>query len=181
MNHPENDLLLKAGQGLALLMQGLMLLGSAAIIFAFFGTLFLSDRINAELRVEFGPAIDAIPMGATLSLLAMALVAVVLVFAFFSKLRGIIATVAAGDPFVPENADRLTVMAWLMLAVYGVQVAMGAVAGVVSKWAAQFEDFHVNGTSALDLSALMLVITLFILARVFRRGAAMRADLEGTV
>jgi hypothetical protein len=181
MNPPGNDLLLTAGKVLTLLMQGLMLVAGAAITFAFFGTIFLSDSINAELRLEFGPAIDDIPMASTLALLALALVAVSLVFVFFGKLRGIIATVAAGDPFVPENADRLTIMAWLMLAVYGVQVAIGLVAGVVSEWAAQFEDFHVNGTSALDLSALLLIIVLFILARVFRHGAAMRADLEGTV
>lgn len=32
-----------------------------------------------------------------------------------------------------------------------------------------------------SLSSLFLSLTLFILARVFRHGAAMRDDLEGTV
>lgn len=34
---------------------------------------------------------------------------------------------------------------------------------------------------AFDLGGIILAITLFILARVFRQGAAMRNDLEGTV
>jgi hypothetical protein len=35
--------------------------------------------------------------------------------------------------------------------------------------------------SDFSLSALGLAIVLFVLARVFRQGAAMREDLEGTV
>jgi hypothetical protein len=33
----------------------------------------------------------------------------------------------------------------------------------------------------VSLGGLLLALTLFILARVFRQGAAMREDLEGTV
>ena len=34
---------------------------------------------------------------------------------------------------------------------------------------------------SISLSGIMLILTLFILARVFRQGAMMRAELEGTV
>ena len=45
-----------------------------------------------------------------------------------------------------------------------------------------FEDHDgVTIDAGLDLSGIVLVVVLFILARVFRHGAAMRADLEGTV
>ena len=35
--------------------------------------------------------------------------------------------------------------------------------------------------ASFDFGGLILILTLFILARVFRHGAAMREDLEGTV
>jgi hypothetical protein len=33
----------------------------------------------------------------------------------------------------------------------------------------------------VDFGGIILVLTLFVLARVFKHGAAMREDLEGTV
>lgn len=181
MNRPGNDLLLLAGKVLAILMQGIMLVGAAAITFAFFGVIFLADSINSEIRTEYGQAASELPSAAVLGLLALALVAVALIFTFFGKLRGIIGTVAEGDPFVPENADRLTAMAWLLLAVYLLVGAAAWVADAVKAWAAQFEDIELTGTFGFDLSSILMIVTLFILARVFRHGAAMREDLEGTV
>ena len=49
--------------------------------------------------------------------LLLAFVAVAGLFVFFGKLRHIIGTVEQGDPFVSDNASRLTVMAWIMLSV----------------------------------------------------------------
>lgn len=181
MPHPENDLLLKAGKGLALLIQGLMLLGGAAIAFAFFGVALFDGQINAEMRTEFGPAITDIPTAAVLGLLTLAAVVVGALFVFFGKLRGIIASVADGDPFVPENADRLTAMAWLMLGTYLLAGVLTLVSALVVDWVSQFEDVHFTATLGFDFTSLLLIIVLFILARVFRRGAEMRADLEGTV
>jgi hypothetical protein len=181
MKLPENDLLLTAGKVLALLFQGIMALGGVALVFAMVGALFFGDAINAELRTEFGAATTDLPTVAVLGLLSLALVAVVLIFVFFGKLRGIIATVAEGDPFVPENADRLTAMAWLMLAVYLLVGVASFAAAFVIEWASQFEEMPLTGTLGFDLSSLMLIVTLFILARVFRHGAVMREDLEGTV
>jgi Protein of unknown function (DUF2975) len=181
MNPPGNDLLLLAGKVLTVLMQGIMLVGGAAITFALFAVGFLSDTINSEIHTEYGAAASDLPTAAVLSLLALALVSVALIFTFFGKLRGIISTVAEGDPFVPENADRLTAMAWLLLAVYLIVGAMAWVAGAVLAWADQFEELDVTGTFGFDLSSILMIVTLFILARVFRQGAAMRADLEGTV
>ena len=43
----------------------------------------------------------------------------------------------------------------------------------------QTDWIHVD--ASLDFSGVVMVVVLFILARVFRQGAAMRADLEGTV
>lgn len=179
MNSPGNDLLLTAGKVLTLLMQAIFVVGAAAV--AFVGVALFADSINAEMRTEFGPAITDLPTAAVLALLALAAIVVGALFVFFGKLRGIIASVAEGDPFVPENADRLTAIAWLMLATYLLAAVMALVSALVIDWASQFEDVHFTATFGFDFTSILLIIVLFILARVFRHGAAMREDLEGTV
>ena len=97
------------------------------------------------------------------------------------SLRRIIGTVGEGDPFAPVNADRLSMMAWLLL---GVQILMLPAAGLglmLAKWADKVDHADVNINAGLDLTGILMVLVLFILARVFRHGAAMREDLEGTV
>ena len=72
-------------------------------------------------------------------------------------------------------------MAWLLLAT---QVLMIPVAGfglMVAKWADEVENANVTIDAGLDIEGLLMVIVLFILARVFKHGASMREDLEGTV
>lgn len=181
MKSPGNDLLLIAGKSLTLLIQGLMALASATIILVMIALPFYHDSINIEARAEFGPDITAMPFGAVLVLLAVVCVLCAAVFLFFGKLRGIIDTVAAGDPFVPENADRLSAMGWILIGIHALTFVSTATAAIVSAWAAQFTDTTLKGGFDISLTPVLMVIVLFILARVFRHGAAMREDLEGTV
>ena len=101
-------------------------------------------------------------------------------FRFLQLMRQIINSVGAGDPFAPENAVRLSRMGWLVVATYALAIPLGAVATWVAKNIEPDESgvlFDIDGGGG----GLVLVLTLFILARVFRHGAAMREDLEGTV
>jgi hypothetical protein len=139
------------------------------------------DSINAEAAAEFGSAVVALPVLPVVALLACALVVVLLVFLFFGKLRGIIDTVAAGDPFVPDNADRLSAMGWLQIGIYLASLATAGAAALVANWASQFTEVKIRASLDVDVPSVLLVLILFILARVFRHGAAMREDLEGTV
>jgi small-conductance mechanosensitive channel len=103
-----------------------------------------------------------------------------LAFKFLRELTGIIDSVDQGDPFHPLNARRLSRMGWisvighlLILPVMGLAV-----------WAAPFmeeagNDSHISG--GIDFGMILLTLILFILARVFKRGAEMREELEGTV
>ena len=95
------------------------------------------------------------------------------------RIRG---TVRSGDPFVPENARRLAAMGWVALAGNVLGWLMGALGEHIVALAAAAGQPVVTG-QGVDFGAggLLLVLTLFILARVFRHGAAMREDLEGTV
>jgi hypothetical protein len=99
-----------------------------------------------------------------------------------SHLRGVFETLIAGDPFVPDNARRLRVIA-LVLAVMEaarmflsvlVQVAL-AVMGVK---AGEGENAL---TLSLNLSVWISVLTLIVLAQVFAEGAAMREEQKMTI
>jgi len=95
---------------------------------------------------------------------------------FLQSLHRIIATVGRGDPFTPDNARRLREMAWLLLA-----MQLGAFAlELYSDWIGRFVEY-VTFDEGLSITALLGVLVLFILARVFQHGAALRSDLEGTV
>lgn len=185
MTDKPNDILLLAGKVLTILMQCLMGIAAATLILTAPLVVVASDTINAEIAAEFGAAVGPMPVAGILALFACAFLAVALVFLFFGKLRAIIGSVADGEPFVPENAERLNTMAWLLAALQVVKVVLGAAAVPVAQWASAIksENLHINTdfSSGFDLTAILMVVVLFILARVFRHGAAMREDLDGTV
>jgi len=181
MKDKPNDLLLLAGQVLAIIAQIGLAIGAVAVALAVPAMIFFGDAITAEIAQETGAATSAFPLLPTIGLLALAFVAIALAFLFFRNLRAIIGSVGEGDPFAPENAERLGAMAWLLL---GVQILVIPAAGlglIVAKWADEIENANITIDAGLDLNGILLVIILFILARVFKHGAAMRADLEGTV
>jgi len=174
-----SDPLLTTGTAIVIAGQWLMAVAGAALVLSLPLLAFKEGEITRELQVELGNPTLVFPTLQAATALALTLVIVALMFLFFRNLRQIIATVGTGDPFVPANADRLTAMAWLMLAVQGLIVGVALlgyrIAKALSEQLLAFEKLDV------DLSGIILVVTLFILARVFRQGAAMRADLEGTV
>ncbi len=98
---------------------------------------------------------------------------------FFWDLLAITDTVRDGDPFIPENAARLTRMAWLMVAIY----VGGFIVTVPGAWIANIaaDAGDANFDGGFDPSGVILVLVLFVLARVFRKGTEMREELEGTV
>lgn len=103
-----------------------------------------------------------------------------LAYKFLLDLWSIIASVDDGDPFRESNGDLLSRMGWTALGAY-------ITAFIVALQAAWLEAFETKELSSFDLEfdlgvgGILLVLTLFILARVFKHGAAMREDLEGTV
>lgn len=108
--------------------------------------------------------------------LALVAVMAALGFLFLRLLRRIVDSVAEGDPFIPENAVRLDRMGWLAVSIQLIAIPAGGLTG----WIA-----HVGRVPPVDVGlsvgGILLALILFVLARVFRRGAAMRDDLEGTV
>jgi len=179
---PRNDLLLLAGKILTVLLQGVV--GIGAVTLALVIPILAFARGDMLEGFADGAEIDlaTLPLGPTIALLVVVLLVLAALFVFFGKLRAIINTVGEGEPFVPANAQRLSLMAWLMLGVQLLLFPAAWLGKVVAEWANTLDDVHIaaNG-DGFDLTGILLVIILFILARVFRHGAAMREDLEGTV
>ena len=112
-------------------------------------------------------------------LLALGIAMAILGFFFFRLLRRIVDSVGEGDPFVPINADRLQSMGWLSLALQA--VIMAATPLMIWFDALPHKPNVHHGESGFSVGALVTALLLFVLARVFRVGAEMREELEGTV
>ena len=181
MKEQFNDPLLLAGKVLAIIMQGIMAFAGIVLAILIPVLILFQDTINAELRAEQAATLTDLPVWPVAGLFVCVLIVAALVFLFFGKLRAIIGTVTERDPFVPENAERLNGMAWLLLAVQVLMIPAAALGLIVAEWSKQLENTDMTVDAGLDLTGIMMVIVLFILARVFKQGAAMRADLEGTV
>jgi hypothetical protein len=109
-------------------------------------------------------------------IMATAVVAGPIVNAIFSRLLSIVETVRDGDPFVIENASRLQVIAWSVLALELSHLVIVAIANSVSTTA---RPIHIDWN--LSVTPWLAVLLLFVLARVFEHGARMREDLAATV
>jgi len=180
MTEQKNDVLLLAGKVLAFLMQVAMGIGGAALIVAIAGLVLFHDEALAQIAAETGAA-ESFPIYLLIGVMLIGLGIVAALFAFFARLRQIIDTVGAGDPFDPVNAERLNMMAWLMLAANLLFIPAAAIGVPLVDYFDAMEGADVSIEQGIDLTGILLIIILFILARVFRHGAAMRADLEGTV
>ncbi|MXO75263.1 DUF2975 domain-containing protein [Altererythrobacter aerius] len=175
------DPLLLAGKVMALLMQAAMAIGALALLIAIpVVTFYHEDVIDAFAREVNDPA-ASLPIGALIGIMLIGLAVVGLLFFFFDRLRRIIATVGEGDPFQPGNANRLSQMGWLILSVQLLAVPANWLIMPIARAADEAQTVHFATGGKVDFGLLLLTIVLFILARVFRHGAAMRDDLEGTV
>ncbi len=180
MNQKPQDPLLAFGKVVALILQGLCAV--AGVIFLLLIPLVV--LLSQGMLPGFGDAND-LPDSAKYPLVTASIALVIIanlaaMFAFFGRMRALIESAANGDPFIPENAQRLNAMAWLLFGA----TALAVLVGELRAYLANLGD--PQGSNAIeyglyDLHSLLIVLILFILARVFRHGAAMREDLEGTV
>jgi hypothetical protein len=180
MTDRPNDALLRFGKVLALIIQGLCALGGAIALLLIPVLILASQNMlpgslgadGSSITGQSLPVVLAIPLLMAVSLAAL--------FRFFGKMRTIIVSASEGDPFIPENAGHLNAMGWLLL----VHEVVALLVGELRVYTANLVDEQAGNTieySPYDLDGVLLVIVLFILARVFRHGAAMREDLQGTV
>ncbi|HZZ94991.1 MAG TPA: DUF2975 domain-containing protein [Usitatibacter sp.] len=127
------------------------------------------------LGVPPSPETRALMMGMR-AIAALGLVAIPLNHAVLARLLATVETVRRGDPFVVANANRLQVIAWVMLGLQVLSVVIGTIGKAVSTPA---HPLHLD--AGFSTSGWLAVLLTFILARVFAEGTRMREDLEGTV
>ena len=115
---------------------------------------------------------QVLPVLRALMLLAFPLFAAVIIM--LKRLLQIVETVGAGDPFVPENAKRLTTIAWCILVMQLFNLIAGGLAAMLQASKADIDwDF--------DITGWLMVLLAFVLARVFAEGTRMRDDLQAMI
>ena len=110
------------------------------------------------------------------AIMVIGICAVPLAHIILSRLLSMVDTVRNGDPFVAENADRLQTIAWSVLGLELMHLVVGIVAARVST-ASQPLDINWS----FSVTRWLVVLLLFVLARVFDQGTRMREELEATV
>lgn len=174
--HP-SDVLLRAGQLLTLLFMAIFLLSSLLIVVGL-GTVLLWWTGFLGVPPESATGLDPAVAPQMSLAMVLAFVATLMAFRFTQLLSRIIKSVGDGDPFTLVNSKRLRSMAILAVAYQLVSLALFYLGATVVR--IEPIESLVSGED-VSLTALLLALVLFILARVFRHGAAMREDLDGTV
>lgn len=172
------DPLLAAAKVLLVIAKVFIIVGMVALAFALGAMLTV---VRTDLLAKMAEA-NVPAMGIWLIALAMLTGEAMLYlgYRFVSELRGIIDSVGEGEPFRPENADRLSRMGWIMVALQVLILPIAALAVWFAPFAEKI-DAHAHVDGGLDGGSILLTLILFILARVFREGTRMREELEGTV
>ena len=173
------DPLLAAARILLIFFIAVLGFAAAAVAIAAPTIVVFHDRVVAAFVAE--GATDAARMFPALPILMLAIAALLALGVYFLVLlRRIVNSVGEGDPFIPANATRLSHMGWIALIGQIVSIPLGAAVVWIARIVeddpkVRVDEFGFSG------SGILLVLILFILARVFRRGAEMREELEGTV
>jgi hypothetical protein len=119
-----------------------------------------ADRLVTGLRVIAALGLACVPVNR----------------AILNRLLALIETVREGNPFVASNARRLQSIAWALL---GLQVVSMAVGGIAKSVSMPAHPLHLD--AGFSLTGWLAVLLTFLLARVFAEGTRMRDELEGTV
>ena len=131
--------------------------------------------IMSSLELSPSAEADRVVMGLR-TIAVLGLVAILMNYAIFKRLLAIVATVRAGDPFVPVNALHLQETAWALLALQLIALVIGAIVKHIST-----PEHPININVGFSVNGWLAVLLTFVLARVFAEGAFMREDLQGTV
>lgn len=150
-------------------------LGIPAVLFLLFIG-FATPNPFIQALTNARPGTDAAVMIVWLRWITIIIAPIIpLAHIILAKLIAMIDSVPDGTALSVVNAERLRQIAWALIGINLLDLLFGA----VTTWAEANMGEPMGWTLALTgwLAALML----FILARVFRDGATMREELEGTV
>lgn len=161
--------LLKFCQFLAIVVGFAVITGAVVIMFN-------HDRVLTELAAHSAKVEGWEVVAGIQALLVLIAAMAAVAYLWMREMRRIVDSVGLGDPFVPENADRLQKMGWLTVLIEALSIPVGG----IGAWIASVVE-DATSDFGISLGGILLALVLFLLARVFREGARMRAELEGTV
>lgn len=150
-------------------------LGGAAIFALLTATIVAEEWTFTALGITPEDNIRVI-IGGLRVIAALGLIAVPVNDAILRRLLRIVETVRSGDPFIAENAYRLNAIAWFLVALQFISLAVAAVARYIST-----AENPVKMDAGFSATGWLAVLLAFVLARVFAEGTLMREDLEGTI
>ena len=150
-------------------------LAGLAVFVLLAGTIFLHEWTLTALGITPVHPIRTNLLGLQ-GIAALGLIAFYLNHLVLKRLQAMVDTVRAGDPFVAANAYRLHAIAWLMVGMQLLSIAIAAIGRFIST-----PENPVNLDAGFSVNSWLAIILTFVLARVFAEGTLMRQDLEGTV
>jgi hypothetical protein len=145
-------------------------------IFALLAATIVAEQWTfTALGITPASGIPAMIMGLR-AIAVLGLVAIALNYAILKRLVAIVVTVRLGDPFVAANAYRLHAIAFALLALQLLSIAIAVIGRLIST-----PENPVDLDAGFSINGWLAVLLMFVLARVFAEGTLMRDDLEGTV
>ena len=147
----------------------------AAILALLIATVVAEQWTFTALGITPSSGIPTMIMGLR-AIALLGLVAIVFNYVVLKRLLAVVETVRKGDPFVAANAYRLQAIAWALLALQLLSLAIAGIGKVISTPANPLDL-----DAGFSTSGWLAIVLTFVLARVFAEGALMREDLDGTV
>jgi len=166
---------LRAGIIVTMLLIGMFVVGVAALIYGLSTSRLPLDWIARWTGVQM--TADEIGRMA-LTAYTGAIAALALVQLILRALLRVVASASVGDPFIDANAADLVRVAWLLL---GVEVITTLIKPTIYLLAPAAVRARVHDVVHISVTGLFAVLLIFVLAQIFRRGSAMRAELAGTI
>lgn len=174
MPRPTGDALTLTRRLLRVLIRLNQLMG-VGILALLAATLVAEDPVMGALGVPAPERTTRLILGMRV-IMVLGIAAVPIAHVVLTRLLTIVHTVGDGDPFIIENAGRLQRIAWAVLGLEVLHLAIGAVAAGASTG-----ETPIDIDWGLSVTRWLAVLLLFVLARVFEQGARMREDLAGTI
>ena len=157
-----------------------MVVAWIALVFGFvmLGVGILAHASGGELKLPFGAATaEGLSLGGFLVALAALIVMVPGVIFICDQMRRVLRTLTAGEPFVPENAGRLTRIAIAIALMELSRYAIFAVSLSVMRDVPEVSEIRLS----INLAAWVAVAVLFVLSQVFSEGARLREEEKMTI
>ena len=148
---------------------------AAATAVCALGALLAQPFIAAKGTTASGPLVEMLRIGPALAgVLALGFVYIALLIVAVERTRRVFSTMTAGDPFDPQNVNRLRMIGAALAAM---ELLGWAGRVIIHALIPQAK----NLPTSLNLTAWFSVLVVFVLAEVFREGARLRAEAELTV